>query len=184
MATQAKHGASRLRWAVWGSAAFLLLLPLIAMQFSREVKWSPADFAIFGAMLVCACGAYELATRMNENLVYRAAAGLAIATGFVLVWMNLAVGVIGAEDNPANLMYAAVLAIAAAGALIARFRPEGMARALAATALAQAAVAVIALVAGFGEALILNAAFVALWLGSAWLFRKAGQEQTLAGPAL
>lgn len=184
MATQAKRGASRLRWAVWGSAALLLLLPLIAMQFSRDVNWSPADFAIFGAMLAVACCAHELATRMSENFAYRAAAGLALATGFVLVWMNLAVGVIGAEDNPANLMYAAVLAIGAAGALVARFRPSGLARALVATGLAQALVAIIALVAGLGEALVLNGAFVALWLGSAWLFRKAAQEQTLARPAL
>jgi hypothetical protein len=52
-----------------------------------------------------------------------------------------------------------------------------MARALFATALAQAIVAVIALIAekylaGF-EILILNGFFVALWVGSALLFRRA-----------
>ena len=55
----------------------------------------------------------------------------------MLVWINLAVGIIGSEDNPANLMYGGVLAVGVAGAVAARFRPGGMARALAATALAQ-----------------------------------------------
>jgi hypothetical protein len=51
--------------------------------------------------------------------------------------MNLAVGVIGTEDDPANLMYVGVLAVGIIGAIIARFRPHGMARTLFATALAQ-----------------------------------------------
>jgi hypothetical protein len=71
------------------------------------------------------------------------------------------------------------------GAVIARFRPAGMARAMSATALAQALVAVIALSAGWGAAApiwpidILGATgfFAALWLASAWLFGKAAQKQ-------
>ena len=51
------------------------------------------------------------------------------------------------------------------GAIIARFRPHGTARALFATALAQALVAMIAWEQYF-EALILNGFFIALWVGS------------------
>ena len=77
------------------------------------------------------------------------------------------------------------------GAVIARFQPHGMARALVATALAQALVAVIALIAGLGSTganwprviVVLTGFFAALWLGSAWLFRKAAREQTSAGAA-
>lgn len=87
---------------------------------------------------------------MVGNNAYRAAVGVALAAAFVLVWMNLAVGVIGSEDNPANLMHGGVLAAAIVGVVIARFRPRGMARALLATALAKALVAVIALIAGLG----------------------------------
>jgi hypothetical protein len=54
--------------------------------------------------------------------------------------MNLAVGIIGSEDNPANLMYGGVLAVGIIGAIIARFEPHGMARALVATTLATSAV--------------------------------------------
>ena len=189
MAGNAETGGWRI--AAWAVAALILLLPLVAMQFTEEVAWDLADFAIFGAMLVGACGTYELAARMTANKAYRAAVGVALAAAFILVWMNLAVGIIGTEDNPANLMYGGVLAVGIIGAIIARFQPRGMARALFATALAQALVAVIALIAGthqspissVAEILGLNGIFVALFLGSAWLFRRAAREQTPAGAA-
>ena len=102
--------------------------------------------------------------------------------------MNLAVGVIGADGDPADLMYVGVLAVGLIGAIIARFLPHGMARALFATALAQALVAVIALIFGLGlpwsapvEILALNGFFVALFVGSALLFRYAGREQPPTG---
>jgi hypothetical protein len=189
---RAELRGSRWRIAVWGTAALmLLLLPLFAMEVTDQVDWDVADFAIFGAMLVGAGGTYELAARMTGDHAYRAAVGVALAAAFILVWMNLAVGIIGTEDNPANLMYGGVLAVGIIGAIIARFQPRGMARALFATALAQALVAVIALIAGthqspissVAEILGLNGIFVALFLGSAWLFRRAAREQTPAGAA-
>jgi hypothetical protein len=181
---------SRWRTAVWGTAAFLLL-PLVAMRFTDEVNWDETDFLVVGAMLAAACGTYELAARMTGDSAYRAAVGVAVAAAFILVWINLAVGIIGSEDNPANLMHGGVLAVAVIGAVIARFQPAGMARALSATALAQALVGVIALAAGFGstapsfpEAIVsLTGFFAALWLLSAWLFRKATGEQTAVGAA-
>ena len=178
---------SRWRIAVWGIAAFLLLLPLVAMQFTDEVNWDETDFAVMGAMLAVACGTYELAARMSGNGAYRAAVAVAVAAAFILIWMNLAVGIIGTEDNPLNLMYGGVLAVVVAGAVIARVQPHGMARALVAAALAQALVAVIAAIAGMGypaspplEILGVNALFAALWLLSAWLFRKAARTQNPA----
>jgi len=175
------RSGSRWRLARWGTAALLLLLPLVAMQFTEEVNWGPGDFALFGAMLFAACGTYELAGRGMGNNAYRAAVGVALATAFILVWMNLAVGIIGSEENPANLMYGGVLAVGLMGALLARFQPQGMARTLVGTALAQVLVALIALVAGWGNALILTGLFVALWLTSAWLFRKAARARSPAG---
>ncbi len=179
-------GASGNPWrlAVWGTAGLLLLLPLVAMQFTAEVNWHETDFIVAGAMLLAACGSYELAARISGNTAYRAAFGVAIAAALVLVWLNLAVGIIGDEDNPANLMFGGVLAVGIIAALLARFRPHGMARALIATAIAQMLVAVIALVAGLGhEAVILSALFGATWLASAGLFRKAARQQTPAGAA-
>jgi hypothetical protein len=129
----------------------------------------------------------ERSTMLNRN-AYRAAVGVALAAAFILVWLSLGVGVIGADGDPANMMYFGVLAVGLIGAIIARFRPHGMARALFATALAQALVAVIALIFGLGypwspplEILVLNGFFVALFVGSALLFRYAAREQTPAG---
>ena len=165
--------------------AFILLLPLLAMQITDEVVWDLADFAVAGVLLFGAGLTYELLARKGGTITYRAAIGVAVATALLLVWVNLAVGVIGSEDNLANLMYIGVLAVGITGAIIARLRPHGMARALFSTALAQALVAVIALIAGMhlapqssvGEILSLNAFFVMLFVGSAGLFRHAAREQ-------
>ena len=181
-------GRRRSRWriALWGAAALLWLLPLIAMQFTAEMNWDETDFIVFGAMMAGACGAFELAARLTGNGAYRAAAAIALAAAFLLIWINLAVGIIGSEDNPANLMYFGVLAIGIAGAVVARFKAAGMARALAAMAIAHVLIAVITLAAGLGSEganwpqviFVLNGFFAAMWLASAWLFRKAVREPT------
>jgi hypothetical protein len=99
------HGrrrGSRWRIAAWGTAAALILLPLLAMQLTDEVVWDAADFAFACALVVGVGVAYELAARMTGNSSYRAAVGVALAAAFILVWANGAVGIIGNEENPAN----------------------------------------------------------------------------------
>ena len=192
MAGNAENGGgrrgSRWRIAVWAVASLILLLPLVAMQFTDEVNWDVADFAFAGALLIGTGITYELAVRKTGDTAYRAAVGVALAAAFILVWLSLGVGIIGRDGDPANLMYFGVLAVGIIGALIARFRPRGMARALFATALAQTSVAVIALVAGLGypwsgplELSVLNGFFVALFVGSAWLFRRAARGRPERG---
>lgn len=178
----------RWRLAVWGAAVFLLLLPLVAMQFTEEVNWTLFDFVVFGTMLAGACGAYELATRASASGVYRAAAGIAVVAAFILVWLSIGVGIIGRDGDPANLMMFGVLAVGIVGAVIARLQAHGMAVVMFAMALSQALVAAIALIAGLGassngpaQILLLNGFFVMLFTGSALLFRKAAQEQAPEG---
>ena len=165
-----------LRIVIWGVAVFALLLPWVAMQFTDEVVWDFADFAVFGSMLLLVCGSYELATRLTGNKAYRLALGIALVGVFLLIWINLAVGIIGNEGNPANMMFFAIPVVGVVGALIARFEPRGMARALLATAIAQALVAVIALIAGWGFIIFLTVFFVSLWLTSAGLFWKSRKK--------
>jgi hypothetical protein len=156
------------------------------MQFTDEVVWDETDFALAGALIVAVGVTYELAVRMTRNKAYRAAVGVALAAAFFLIWLNLAVGIIGTEDHPANLMYGGVLVVGIVGAIIARFQPDGMARVFSATAVTQGLVAVIALNAGLGstdptwplDISGLTGLFAALWLVSAGLFRKAAPEQT------
>lgn len=169
---------------VWAGAIVVLLAPLIAMQFTPEVNWSAADFFAMGAMLAAGCGTIELATRRTGNGAYRAAVGVAVLAAFLLIWLNLAVGIIGSEGNPANLMFGGVLAIAVLGAAMARLKASGMALAFVATAVAQGIVGLVALTqmpsAGVHhepEVAALTAFFAGLWLLSAWLFRQAAQRQ-------
>jgi len=158
------------------------------MQITDEVVWDWTDFAVAGALLVGTGLTYVLTARKVDNIAYRSAVGVTLAAALLIVWINLAVGIIGTEDNPANLMYIGVLVVVIIGAIIARFEPIGMSHALFATALAQALVAVIALIAGLGstgpiwpwDILILNGFFAALWVGSAWLFQKAARKESPA----
>jgi hypothetical protein len=119
---------------------------------------------------------------MTKRAAYRSAVAVALMAATFLVWLSIGVGIIGADGDPANLMYGGVLAVGIIGAIAARFQPQGMARALLATALAQALVATITLVAGLGrpaspplETVTLNGTFVALFAGSALLFRRSGR---------
>lgn len=167
----------RWRLAAWGAAAALLLLPLVAMQFTDEVDWDLADFAFAGVLVAGVGATYELAVRRTPSRTYRAAAAVALAAAFLLMWANAAVGVIGSEDNPANRMFPGVVAVGIVGALLARFRPHGMAYALLATAFAQVLAVGVALGTGLGSAGWVTVFFTTLWLLSAALFRKAASEQ-------
>jgi len=169
--------------------ASILLVPLVAMQFTEEVNWGLFDFAVMGALLFGTGLAYELVARKVANFAYRAAVGIAVVTAFLIVWINAAVGIIG--DGPVNLMYLAVLLVGVIGAIIARLEPQGMSRALFATAFAMALAPVIALLIGtrdFAPGVLpvfgLNAFFVALWVVSALLFRHAAQGRPRASAAL
>jgi hypothetical protein len=165
--------------------AFILLLPLVAMQFTDEVNWTWSDFVVGGTLLFGSGLTYELIARKAGNTAYRVAVGIAVAAALLLVWINLAVGIIGSENNPVNLLYFCVLGVGITGAAIARLRPQGMARALFATAIAQALVPIIALVIGGSQArsmqeppgvwgvLVLNVFFVMLFIVSALLFRHS-----------
>src|SRR5688500_14460725 len=105
-ATESSRGSGRgWRSLVWGIAAAALLVPAAAMQISDQVRWGPADFALAAALLLAIGGSFELAVRTRASSAYRAGVAVALGTGFLLVWSNLAVGVIGGEDSPANLLY-------------------------------------------------------------------------------
>lgn len=181
------RSGNRLRPLVWGGAAGLLLLPAVAMRLGVPgVHWTGSDFAVMGLMLAAACGLYELATRRSASTAYRAGFALAVATAFLTVWTNLAVGVFGREDDRLNLMFGAVLLVAVVGALLARLRARGMVRAMAATAAAQLLAALVGLGVGLASAahvsdaspllreVLLVAAFALPWAGSALLFHRAG----------
>lgn len=163
----------------------ILLIPLIAMQFTHEVIWTLSDFLFAGTLIFGSGLTYKLVTRESEKLVYHAAVGAALATGFILVWANGAVGIIGTEANPINLAYYGVLFIGLVGTSISRLQPKGMSVTMIITALAQAMVTIIALLGGYYqsppssviEILGVNGFFILLWIGSAIIFRFAADKR-------
>ena len=169
-------------WRVtgWAFAAALLALHAVAMQFTSEVDWTASDFVVMGVMIGSVGLGLELAIRASRNNRVRAGAAVALLTGFLVAWSNLAVGIIGSEDNPANLMFFAVLLLTVLGAFASRLIPGGMASVMAATAAAQFAVPLIALIAwpqpitpDLLRAILFNSIFALMWLGSARLFASA-----------
>jgi hypothetical protein len=172
-----------LRIIGWTGAAMLLMLPLIAMRYTSEVNWTLSDFLVMGALLGMAGLALELATRRSDNLGYRFASALAVAAAFLLVWVNGAVGFLGDEGNPANLMFLGVIGIAILGTLIVRARPAGMAQVLLLTAAAQLLAGIVGFTAGWAapgeqgvyEVLVGTTLFTGLWLVSAFLYGKAAR---------
>ena len=170
---------SGLRKLPWIVAVIILLLPAVAMQFNVEgVVWTASDFMVMGTILLIACGSFEVLARSAPNFAYLAAAAIAIGTGFLMTWANLAVGIVGDGLIGANLMFFGVVLVAIIAALIARFRASSMSRAMFATAGALVLAIAIAL-AVFGATALeagLTMVFVAGWLVSAALFRMSAKQ--------
>lgn len=77
------------------SIPVLLLVPFTAMQFTSEVHWSFFDFALAAAMLLGTGLLFELMLRRFRSTSARLVAALLIAGVFLLVWIELAVGLLG-----------------------------------------------------------------------------------------
>lgn len=188
MAQNEERRGNRWRIIGWGSAVALLALPFFAMMVTSEVNWTLSDFVFAAVMLAIAGGLFEVAVRMSRSGAYRLGAAIGVLAGFLLVWVNGAVGFLGNEDNPANFMFAGVLAIALAGSFIADFKPAGMAKAMFATAAAQLLVGAIGWgaelgspgAAGVYEVVMGSTLFGGMWLVSAGLFRKAHRDGATA----
>jgi hypothetical protein len=127
------------------STALVLSVPLVAQQFTDEVNWSVADFLVMGVLIFSAGLSYVLITRYVTNIVHKAAIVMALGSTFLMIWANLAVGLIGSGPNPGNLMYLGVIAVGFIGTFFSRFTPAGMERTLYAMALAVVLLAIIAL---------------------------------------
>lgn len=77
------------------ATAIVLLLPLVAMQFTREVAWTGADFVAAALLLtVAGLACVRTARRVAHwRLAQRLALVGALALAFAALWVELAVGV-------------------------------------------------------------------------------------------
>lgn len=130
---------------VAGVTLALLSIPFIAMQVNDEVNWNTGDFILMGALLFGTGTLLVVALRSTAHLAYRAGVIIAIGTSFLMIWANLAVGLIGAGPNSSNLMYGGVIAVLLIGIYLSKFKSAGMARAMFATGGVVALVGIMAL---------------------------------------
>jgi hypothetical protein len=168
----------------------ILIIPVFGNMYVDGWNWSIADFFVMGGLIFGTGLFYELVSRRGNTTSFRVAVGIGAAAGFFLFWMNAAAGIIGSEDEFPSSLYPLVPAIGFIGAFIARFKPQGLARAMFATALTQVLIVVVALIfwrSAFDEppgivgVLMLNAIFMMLWVGSGLLFRHASALGTKQG---
>ncbi|MCZ4244333.1 hypothetical protein [Pedobacter punctiformis] len=75
--------------------ALILSIPLIAMQFTNEVKWGLFDFVVMGALLLSTGFAIELVIRKVKAGTLRTVLFFIILLALFLIWAELAVGIFG-----------------------------------------------------------------------------------------
>ncbi|MCR9016506.1 hypothetical protein [Aquiflexum gelatinilyticum] len=80
---------------ILSSIIFLLLIPLVAMQFTDEVDWDFFDFTIMGILLLITGLSIEFVLRRFRRIQERILISGAILFIFFLVWAELAVGIFG-----------------------------------------------------------------------------------------
>lgn len=178
MDTQHTFTHSILRLA--GLVALILCIPLVAMQFNQEVNWSAFDFIIMGLLLFSVGFAYLIVTRYMSNIVYKAAVAMALGSTFLMLWANLAVGLIGSGPHIGNWMYLAVLVVGLIGTILSRFQAAGMERTMYAMAFTFIVLASIALLtkmynypsSSVNEILGVNVLFAGLFTIAGLLFRQ------------
>ena len=80
---------------ILSAVAFILLIPLVAMQFTNEVNWSPFDFAVMGALLLSTGLLCEFVMRKFTGLKHRIIICGIILVALFFIWAELAVGIFG-----------------------------------------------------------------------------------------
>lgn len=73
----------------------ILSIPLIAMQFTKEVNWTLSDFLIMGILLFITTFTIDFVLKKFKTLKSRLILVVATLALLILVWAELAVGIFG-----------------------------------------------------------------------------------------
>jgi hypothetical protein len=73
----------------------ILLIPLIAMQYTDEVKWSLLDFMVAAMLLLGTGFLIELVVNKFTQNKYRVPIVLALVLALIFIWAEMAVGILG-----------------------------------------------------------------------------------------
>lgn len=175
-------------------ATSLLIIPIIASFVVNGWAWTLFDY-VFAWVLFAGIGMiYTFVASKGNNTTYKIATALGAIGVLALIWINGAVGIIGSENNPANMMYEAVLIVGLWGMIISGLKPKGMTITMSIVAISQILVPIAALLLwntdtgiagesfwgnrGIAGVFMINAAFAVLWIATGLLFHKATQTHT------
>jgi uncharacterized protein YqgC (DUF456 family) len=165
----------------------LLLVPLIAMQFTEEIQWTLFDFLIAGLLLSGTGLAYLFIKKVSHSIKYRVALAITLLTSLVMIWANLAVGLIGSENEAINQLYFVLIATVFLAGYIVKFQPKGMFKVMMLIATLQISIVFIALFLGYqhvygssvAEILAVNGFFILLWASSGLLFKSLSHQNNV-----
>ena len=87
------RGQAAWRVPLWTLITGLLLLPAVAMRFTREVNWTTTDFIFAGVLLIGAGALFEVIAWRVRRPFGRLLAGAAILGLVLVVWVEAAVGI-------------------------------------------------------------------------------------------
>lgn len=165
---------------------FVLLVMMMALgglNLTGQLNWGAGDFIFVAVIFFGGLSAYRFVAGQGHGRVFHLAVALSLITALSMIWITLAVGIIGSEDNQANIMYVVVLGIGLLGSIIARFRAPGMKWTMVWVTIAQFAVTILAYTIWKPETeehvfstAILNLFYVMLFLSSAVLFHRARRQ--------
>lgn len=82
---------------ILATAIGILLIPLIAMNFTNDVNWKIFDFLLAGILLIGAGLTFEFILRKIKTLRYRILFGIVLFVVLFLIWAELAIGIFGTQ---------------------------------------------------------------------------------------
>lgn len=161
----------------------LLLLPLTGQLTVDGWNWSIGDFVMAWVVFTITTAFLRfLVTRPVANVAYKAGAALAALTGFLIVWINLAVQIIG-EDNPGNGLYLLTILGGFIGVGVTRCQPAGLAKVAFVIAAALVLIPAVSFQfwptdfsPGYPKVQLLSTGFAALFAASGLCFRSASRQ--------
>lgn len=142
---------------------------LLSIPAIFRFPWTLSDFVIMGVLLGSVGFAIDFLVRQAGSLPVRLGLVVAVLTGFLTIWVNLAVGMIG-DESPYNLLFLLPLMVVLVGGIIVRLEPHRMSVLCLFATLLQVGIGL----GGYGmdpRGAIFSACFGLFWLLAATLFR-------------
>jgi len=148
------------------------------------MNWDTTDYVIATALFASCALVTWLITRNARSHWHILAGTLAALGALVLVWMQLAVGLIGSGEHPINQAMTLVLAAGAIGSALSRFRASGMRTTMLAVAGTQMTLGALGFILAtpdlFSDVFLVTTFFAGIWTGSAFLFHLAYRREQRA----